>query len=193
MDFRVFIGFVTIVLTFYGYYPYFRGILRGEVRPHIFSWFIWGLLTGIGFFAQLQANAGPGAWVTGLTAILCFFVVAFAFRQGEKERTVSDWAAFVAALAAIPLWAITKDPALSVILITVIDAVAFWPTFRKSWHRPYEEALEAYVVAAVKFALAISILNEITIVTALYPSSLVALNIVFTVMVLYRRRLPARI
>jgi len=48
----------------------------------------------------------------------------------------ADWYFFLAALAAIPLWLLTRTPLYSVVVVTVIDALAYVPTFRKSWHRP---------------------------------------------------------
>jgi hypothetical protein len=34
---------VAIALTFALFVPYVRGILRGDLKPHVFSWVIWGL------------------------------------------------------------------------------------------------------------------------------------------------------
>ncbi|MGE0252729.1 MAG: hypothetical protein AB7G80_03240 [Dongiaceae bacterium] len=182
------LSLIGIAIAIYAYVPYFRGIWRGETKPHVFSWFLWGVLTGIGWAAQYAENAGPGAWITGFTSLMCLIVAVIAFRQGEKNITTSDWVSFIAALCSIPLWYITKDPLWAVILITVIDALAFYPTFRKSWHKPEQEVTLTYTLSGVKFALALPALENFTLTTALYPASLVVMNFGFVAMVLARRK-----
>lgn len=50
---------LALALTLYAFQPYLRDILRGRVRPHVFSWVIWGTTTCLAFFAQLTAGGGP--------------------------------------------------------------------------------------------------------------------------------------
>lgn len=185
---KTFLGTLAIVIAIYSYIPYFRNILKGRTKPHAFSWFIWGLLTGIAFFAQLADNGGAGAWVTGFTALVCLAFFIFALKRGEKEIVLLDWFSLAGALFALILWAFTNDPLLSVILITIIDALGFIPTFRKSFYKPNEETALTYFLSAVKFAIAIAALDNITVVTTLYPASLVVMNGLFVAMVLARRR-----
>ena len=142
---RTFLGIFAIVIGIYSYIPYFRDIVAGRTKPHAFSWFVWALLTGIAFFAQLHGKGGAGAWVT-------------------------------------------DDPVGSVILITIIDALAFVPTFRKSYHKPNEETASTYSLSALKFAVAIAALSTVSVTTALYPLSLVVTNGVFVMMLLSRRK-----
>lgn len=188
MDNKDLIGIVAVLLNFVAYAGYFRGIFAGSVRPHFFSWFVWAVLTGIGYAAQVAGGGGPGSWVTGVSALVCAVIAALALKYGEKDIKRSDWIAFLGSLAAIPLWIMTKDPLYSVFLITIIDAVAFWPTFRKSWLRPDEESVFTFAASSLKFALGIAALTEVNLVTAFYTGSLVVMNGVFVVMVLYRRR-----
>lgn len=178
---------IAVILTLVGYAQYFRNIFAGKTKPHMFSWIIWATLTAIAYFAQISDNAGPGAWVTGLTALISFIIVGLAFFKGEKTVTKSDWATFLAAASAIPVWLITDNPLWSVIIITVIDALGFYPTYRKSWMKPYEETAFHYVMAAIKFLLAVVALENFTVITALYPISLVIMNGVFVALLITRR------
>ena len=86
------------------------------------------------------------------------------------------------------MWLLTATPLYSVLLITFIDAAAYSPTFRKSWLRPEQEALITYFTNSLKFLLSIAALPEQTIVSSLYPWSIVATNATFIAMVLVRRR-----
>jgi hypothetical protein len=184
---KIILSVLAACIAIYSYIPYVRNILRGKTKPHIFSWFIWSLLTGIGFFAQLSDHGGPGAWVSGLTAAICFgiFVLA-ALRRGEKEIAMIDWMCLIGALAALGLWAATDTPLFSVILITIIDALGFMPTFRKTYHKPDSETALTYGLSALKFVFAIAALDNISLITTLYPASLVVMNGLFVIMISIR-------
>ncbi len=188
MDLKETLGIASIVVGFAGYVPYLHGMAKGRVHPHVFSWLVWTLLTGIGFMLQMQDHAGPGAWVTGFTAFVCAIVTAWSLKVGEKTITGSDWAAFIAALVTIPLWLGAHSPLMAMVLITMIDSLAFWPTFRKSWWKPWDEALPEYWAAVIKFGLALFALSHVTIVSALYPAALVVLHLAFIVMAGLRRK-----
>ncbi|HSX15287.1 MAG TPA: hypothetical protein VLF40_00685 [Candidatus Saccharimonadales bacterium] len=184
------LGVLAIALGLFGYMFYVRGILAGKVKPHAFTWFVWGLLTAIGFVAQVSGGGGPGAWVTGVTA-LCSFGFA-AVGLGASSRifiTKSDWAFFISSLLAIPVWLITKNPLWSVIIITITDAVAFAPTFRKAFHHPETEHAWTYSLSGLKFIVSLFALQSFTWTTALYPASLVLANYAFVALLVWRKQL----
>jgi hypothetical protein len=183
-----FLGLLAIVIAIVSYIPYIRDVIRGKTRPHAFSWFIWGLLTGIAFFAQAQAHGGAGAWATGFTAVIAFVIFGFALRWGKRNIVTIDWFFLAGALAALGLWAATNNPVWSVILITLIDMLAFVPTFRKSFHRPDEETVMTYTLSALKFMVALLALGSYSVTTVLYPLSLVITNSLFVLMVSWRSK-----
>jgi hypothetical protein len=171
-----------------GYSFYFRDIFAGRTKPHIFSWLVWGILTAIAFAAQLHASGGPGSYVTGGTALISFVIVGLALRRGEKNITTADKLNLGGAVLAGLLWPFTHSPVLSVLLISLIDFLGFLPTIRKSYVKPYEETLIHYVLAGLKFVLAIIALDTYSIVTWFYPASLIAANLFFVGMLVVRRR-----
>ncbi len=187
MDWKAVLGVVATVIALLSYIPYLKDVARRSTKPHAFSWLVWALLTAVGFAGQLSEGAGAGAWVTGVTAGACFVIFIAALFRGEKNITGFDWGCLVLSLGSIPLWIITDSPFFSVILITIIDFLGFLPTFRKAYARPYEETLAPYLIGAVKFLFGVIALDTISIVTALYPLSLVVANGAFVVMVCHRR------
>ena len=193
-DIKLAFALLGSLIALISYYPYIRDIVSGKTKPHAFSWLVWGLLTGIAFFGQLSDGGGVGIWVTGITAVVCFLIVALSFSYGEKNITRSDWWCLILSLSAIPLWLATSTPLWSVILITLIDAVAFIPTVRKSISKPHEETLITYVLSVLKFVLGIIALENYSMITTLYPASLVFINGSFVVMViLCRRRIEEKV
>ena len=187
-DFRVVLGLIATIIALAGYIPYFKNILTGKTKPHAFSWLIWSILTGIAFAAQVVENAGPGAWVTGFTALGCFTIFILSLFKGKRSFVLFDWFALVASLVALLLWWLTKDPTMSVILITLTDAIAFLPTFRKAFYKPYEETATTFALSGLKFFIALFALETIIISTWLYPASLVVMNWLFVALVLLRRK-----
>jgi hypothetical protein len=188
IDYKIILGIVATIVGFIGYVPYFRDIFKGKTKPHVFSWLVWAILTGVAFVAQLVDNAGPGAWVTGTTAIICLIVAILALTKGEKQITRLDWFCFTASLTGIVLWIATDNPLLAVIVVTITDAIAFIPTFRKTYHKPYEETVVEYALGSLKFLLGIFALESLSITTWLYPASLVFMNGLFVVMAMVRRK-----
>ena len=79
------------------------------------------------------------------------------------------------------------------LLVTLIDVLAFVPTFRKSWRRPEQESVFTFALGSLKFLLGIAALPEQSIISSLYPWSIVITNSIFVLMVIFRRhQLAAR-
>ncbi len=188
---HVLLTVIALIIGFVSYVPYFRNLLNGNTKPHAFTSFIWGLLTAIAFIAQVAEGAGVAALVTGAAALFTFTVFGFGLKYGKHNIVLIDWLFLLMALVAVVLWVATDNPTSAVILITIADMLAFIPTFRKSWRKPYEETISTYALSSLKFVLAIAALQTFNIATALYPLSLVVTNAVFVAFVMYRRRMLA--
>lgn len=187
VDYKIVLAVLATVISLIGYVPYFRNMLSGKTKPHAFSWLVWAVITSIGFAAQVVEKAGPGAWVTGFTALICFVVFGFALFKGKKDFSLFDWLCLLGAFVAIALWRITQDALVAVILVSLIDALGFLPTFRKGYHKPHEDTITTFGLNALKFFISLFALETYTITTWLYPVSLVITNGLFVLMVYVRR------
>lgn len=185
-------GLTGAILALISLVPYVVATLRGTNKPHIFTWIIWAILTGVAFAVQVVEGAGPGAWSTGITSALCFLISVIAIRHGEKHITRMDWACFILALAALPIWLATDNPAAAVVWVTLIDALAYIPTLRKVWHKPHEEMLFTPVIANVKHVFSLLGMVNYSIATCFYPVSLLLFNGTLALTILLRRRIIAR-
>ena len=192
LDTKDLMGLVSVIIPLFGYGIYLRSVLRGQTKPHLFSWIVWTLSTGIMFVAQWQGGAEAGCWVTGMTTVLCGLVAGYAFLRGEKNITRSDWVALYGALMIIPVWWITKNVLWAVILSVVIEVMAFFPTFRKSWSKPWEENSILYMLEVLKWTIAFFALGHYSPATVIYPSSLVITNMAFVLMIMGRRKILAK-
>ncbi len=187
-DFKTSISIIAILLTFIAYIPYVRDTLHGKTTPHIYTWFIWGLVTAIAFGLQVEGGAGVGSWVTFAVVIACFFVFLLGIRSGKKDITNLDTIFFILSLIALFLWLIAKQPILSVILVSFTDILAFIPTIRKSWNKPYSETLFLYSLNSFRHGLSLLALEHYSIVTYLYPLTWTFANALFSIMLIVRRK-----
>jgi len=183
------LGIFAVALGLLGYVFYVRGILQGKVKPHAFTWSVWGLLTSIAFVAQITKGGGAGAWVTGVTALCSFGFTAVGLHASSREFiSKSDWVFFICALLTIPIWYLTGNPLWSVIVITIIDFVAFVPTIRKAFFKPETENAWTYLLSGLKFVISLFALERFTLTTSLYPASLVLVNFAFVLLLIRRKQ-----
>ncbi|MEK7092937.1 MAG: hypothetical protein AAB927_00460 [Patescibacteria group bacterium] len=191
-DYQVALAVLAIIIGIAGYGIYYYDIFKGKTKPHPFSWFVWGLMNVIVFFAQDTSNAGAGEWPTALVAVACLSISFVALFKGERGITKLDWACFFAALVGIVLWRITDQPLLAVIIVTITDAIAYIPTYRKAFYKPQEETTVSYALAALRSVFAIAALDSFALVNWLFPASLVLTDGGFALMLYVRRRQLAK-
>lgn len=188
MDYKSILGITAVVLGFIGYFPYVRDTLRGTTRPHLFSWIVWGVIEATAFFAQMVSGAGAGAWATGVSAVVAFFIAGVAFTHADKQIVLFDWFALAGAFIGIVLWRLTANPLLAIISVTIADGLGFVPTFRKAYAKPHEETVTEYIFSSIKFIVALPALGTFTFTTMLYPIYCVGMNAAFAIMALVRRK-----
>lgn len=179
---------LALALTLYAFQPYLRDILRGQLRPHVFSWVIWGTTTCLAFLAQLAAGGGLGAWVLGVSGGLSMSVAFLAWRhRGDIAITRLDWGFFIGALSALPLWGLTSDPWWAVVVLTTVDLLGFGPTLRKAWDRPAQESLGFFGLFMLRNLLVIAALDTRSATTVLFPGAIAAACAGVMLMILMRR------
>lgn len=191
-DYHVLIGIVTVLFGLVGYGFYFWSIWYGETRPHLFTWLTFLLLDATVFWAQWLHGAGPGSWALLLSAVENTLVCVFALKWGEKRITATDTVSFAAALCGIALWWLTSDALAAVVIAAGVNALAYIPTFRKTYVRPRSESLVLWTLDLFRFGLSLVALEAFNLVNALLPATIVLGNAALIAMVLIRRRRVAR-
>lgn len=184
------IGIIAIILIFLGYIPYFRDLIKGKTVPHIYSWILWGFVTFIVAALQFSDGAGIGALITLVVAGICaaVIIVSVVKHKGSMNITLLDKAFLILGFISLGIWLLAKQPLLSAVLATTTDLLAFAPTIRKSWHKPYSETLSLYELNVVRFSLALVALQHYSLITVLYPASWVVGNGLFAVVLILRRK-----
>ena len=189
MFYKEILSAIAVALTFIAFYPYVSSILRGETRPHVFSWVIWGSTTFVVFLAQLKGGGGVGAWPIGVSGCITIFVAIAAYiKRADVSITRTDWVFFIAAISSLPLWYFTSDPLWAVVILTTVDVLGFGPTIRKAYVRPYSESLLFFVIITARNLIVILALESYSITTVLFPAVVAVACMALMIMMLYRRR-----
>ncbi|MFO7593142.1 MAG: hypothetical protein R6X15_03730 [Pseudomonadota bacterium] len=179
----------AIALTFIAFLPYIRDIKREAVKPHVFSWVIWGSTTFVVFLAQLADKGGVGAWPIGVSGLVTIYIAVLAYtRRGDISITPVDWIFFVPALSALPLWYVTSDPLWAVVILTGVDLLGFGPTLRKAYARPFEEQLSLPVLMSVRNLFALLALEHYSMTTVLFPALTGLACLLWIAILMVRRR-----
>jgi len=186
-DQYILFAFLAVLVATMRYGTYFWTIYKGETKPHAFSWFLWGLVTGIGTLAQFQLGGGPSSWALAFVSITCFMISILSFFIGEKNYTKSDWIALFGCFIAIAFWQATDNALVALAIIIVIDSLTYWPTIRKSYFKPDTEPPVSYFFAGLRYFLMLFAIPDVTWQTLMYPFFLMATDWGFAVYIIIRR------
>lgn len=189
MPYKELLSVIAIVITFFAFLPYIRLILRNEICPHVFSWIIWGTTTFVVFLAQMEDNAGVGAWPIGVSGMITIFIALLAFiKRGDISITKSDWLFFIAAISSLPFWYLTSDPLWAVVVLTIVDILGFGPTFRKAYDDPDSESILFFSLFTIRNIISIGALENYSTTTVLFPAAVSITCFLLIGMIIYRRK-----
>lgn len=188
LDYRTVLWIITIALWIYGYFDYIKDTVAWKTTPHLFSWIVFLIMDAIAFLIQIGDNAGPWAWGTLATGLMWLTVFILALKNGEKNITKSDIVSFSLAILCIILYIIIENPIYSLITVLLILVFAMYPTFRKSYFKPWEETISLYAIAGIRSCISIIATVNISILTIWLPVFLIAINTLFITMVTIRKK-----
>lgn len=166
---------MAITVAAYAIYIWQTTRRRG-VRPHPFSWFLWGFVTAVAFLVQQSSNGGPGSWVTGLTATVCFFIAGVSLVRNKWRFTRFDWVGLGIGLIVFGFYLIVREPKASAVLATATDVIGYGPTIKKGWFEPWRDSITSFTLNSIKFVPSLFALNSYSLATWLYPLTLVIVN-----------------
>lgn len=189
MLYKELLSAVAIAITLVAFLPYIRSIIYNKIKPHVFSWIIWGSTTFVVFLAQLDDGAGIGAWPIGISGLITFFVAFLSYlKKADTTITNLDWLFFISAMSALPFWYFTSNPLWAVIILTTVDVLGFGPTLRKSYQQPLSESPLFFSLFAIRNFIVILALENYSVTTVLFPAVVGTACLVLIALIFYRRR-----
>lgn len=185
------IAIIAAILAFVGNISYLRDIFAERVRPHPYTWFIWSIVSMTTFVGGLVKGAGIGALPTGIsegfTVIIFLFSLRYLFRGKAGHIRMIDNYFLAACLIGLIPWALTRDPTISVVIVVLIDIVAFIPALRKTWIHPETEKPLLYEMNIAKHILTLLSLQSYNIATTFHSFAMITTNTVMTAFIKRRK------
>jgi hypothetical protein len=182
------LGGLSVAIMVVAYAIYLRQAAAHGIRPHPFSWFLWGLVTGVAYLVQVAEHGGAGSWVVGLTALSCFVIGGFSLLRHRWQFHWFDWASVGVGLLVLTYYLAARNATESAVLATTTDVIGYGSTIRKGWAEPERDSATSFALNSAKFVPALFALESRSVATCLYPATLVVMNAFVAVMLLWRRR-----
>jgi hypothetical protein len=181
-------GLLSVALAMLAAIIYIVQTLRGEVRPHPLSWFLFGVLSLTGYWVQRDQGARQGSWTLLAMTIISFLFVAVSVARGERSFSRTEWGFVAAAGAVFVLYMFSRDANVAAALTTAIDALGYGPIFTRGWSFPRKDSVTSFALNGAKFVRSLMAMEPISFATSSYPATLLVLNTAVAIMLLMRRR-----
>jgi hypothetical protein len=187
-DWRDALGLLSVALAILAAIIYIAQTLRGEVRPHPLSWFLFGILSLTGYLIQRDEGARQGSWTLLAMTVICFLFVAASVARGERRFSGQEWAFAVAGGAVFVVYLFTRQSNVAAALTTLVDALGYGPTFVRGWSQPKKDSVASFALNGIKFVPSLMAMDPISFATSFYPATLLVLNAAVAIMLVMRRR-----
>jgi hypothetical protein len=181
------LGALSVALAILAAAIYIWQTLRGQIRPHPLSWFLFGVLSATGCWVQRDQGARAGSWVLLAMTIICFLLAGLSVAKGERDFSRREWLFQIAGCLVFLLYLLTTGPNVAALLTTLLDALGFGPTFVRGWSQPHKDSATSFAINGVKFVPSLLAMEPVSLATCIYPVALVALNGAVAAMLIQRR------
>ena len=162
-------GYLSGFLIAIEFIPYIRDILRGKTKPQRTTWFIFLLLGGIAFFSQLAKGATNSLWLPGIITIgvSVTFLLSLWFGVGGFQK--KDYIVLVLTLLGLIAWYFTKEAAIALYIVILIDAAGTYLTVEKAYHHPETETILLWILSSLGGFFAMLAVGQWNIILLSYP------------------------
>lgn len=188
IDYKLIFGILATILAIFSFIPYLQDIFRKKTKPHVYSWLVWSIIQTVGTLAMIKGGASFGSLGLALGCLLSIFIFLISFKFGTRNITKVDTTLLIAALIIIVVWLTQEDPLWSVILVSLVDTIAYVPTYRKTYIDPHTETLSSYIFWVSSNIVAIIAIADYSLVTTLYISTLTVTDSLMIFILIFRRR-----
>jgi hypothetical protein len=183
MTLQIFLVIFASILSILGNVPYLKSILKKEIEPHPFSWFAWSIVSLTVLFGAYLKGGGIGVIPILVSEIFTILIFLFSLKYGFKNFDKKDIAFILLAIIGLVPWYLTKDPTYSVVIMVLIDLVAFFPTIRKTLNSPESENNILYQMNFLRHFLILFSLDKINIATSFHSFAMIIINLIMIVLI----------
>jgi hypothetical protein len=157
--------------------PYIRDIFLLKVKPQRATFLIWSVLGVIAFFSQLAKGATNSLWLPGLETFGAIIIFILSIKYGVGGFNKRDYIALFIALIGLVIWYFTKEAAVALYLIIIVDGVGTYLTVHKAYNFPESETHFAWILSAIGGVFALISVGSFNVILLSYPIYLIFANL----------------
>ncbi len=180
MNIQTVLVIIASLLAIFGNIPYIKDVWKGKITPHPFTWFLWSIVSLVTFFGAWQKGAGLGAIPIFVSEIFTFIIFLLSLKNASKNSfkdiDKQDFIFLMIALLGLVPWYFTKDPTISVVIVVIIDLIAFVPTLMKTYKNPKSENPVLFGSNVVRHILIMFSLDTYNIATTFHSICMIISN-----------------
>ena len=181
---------IGVFVNLIGLFMYIKGIIHGNTKPNLVSWFFWMLAPFIAVFLKLKAGAGLSVlpvFMAGFGPLLVIILSIFMRNLYWKINTL-DVIYGMFAFFALVLYILTRNLGISIFFAILSDGLAAIPTLVKSWKFPETENGITYMTFIFSNILSLLIITNWTFSIYSFSIYLLVMNsmLVFSI---YRKKI----
>lgn len=188
MEIKITFSIIASICGAIGFIPYLWNSFFGETRPHVFTWLIWMITSGVAVTGLWLGGGGIGAIPSTITIVFVTLVFLASLRFGKKDIKRSDIVVLIVAMSAILIWWLFDNPYLAILIVSLIDVIGYIPTFRKSFKEPWAETMTSWGLFGLSSIFAMLALESYNFLTVSYLASISIVNILVVIFLFIRRR-----
>jgi hypothetical protein len=143
----------------------------GRTQPNRVTWFLWGVIPLVAFFAELGQNVGLQSLMTLAVGVgpLIVFTASMVNRQAYWKFTSFDIACGTLSILAVILWRLSGSGDVAIALSILADTLAGLPTAIKAWRHPETESSSAFLFGTCSAAITLLTIRNWTFATYGFP------------------------
>ena len=188
MELKFIFGLIWGAITTITYLVYYYSVFRGETKPHIYTAFLYLIITLLIFTIQISNEASYWSIYLWVIAFFSWVTYLLSFKYWTNDITTFDKICLWIWLITIPIWYFSWNPLYSLLLLVWLDLVATSPTIRKTFVDPYSENPNVYLIEFIWLIFVLWSLNNFALVNSLYPIFIFSINIMIYFIIIVRRR-----
>ena len=178
MTFKSVMGVLSVIIMVIAYAVYMWQTARSEdVRPHPFSWFLWGFVTAVVYLVQITQKRRTrklGCRVYGNLLLSDRHTQSSSNTDGVS-RYLIGCQLLLGCWYSDTTWLLRIRPSQR-ILATITDVIGYGSTIKKGWVEPHKDSATSFALNSLKFVPSLFALQAYSLATWLYPATLVLMN-----------------
>jgi len=162
-------GYLSGILSTIGSLVYILDIFRGKTKPHRVTFLIYAVLGSISFFSQLAKGASYSLFLPGAITFGVVLIFLLSIPYGVGGFTKKDIFTLCFALLGLIAWHFTKEAAVALYIVILIDMAGTNLTIEKAYRYPKSETLSSWLLSSLAGYFSLLAVGRFNIVLMSYP------------------------